>query len=161
MAARAEAIRAEGAVAACQLVHLGRETTGAETWYHPVAPSPVRSPREPTRPRSLADDEVDAIVEGFRVSAVNAVEAGFQVVELHAAHGYLLAQVLSAVTNPRCLVPFRAARAAGADRRGDPRVGARGPHRHPAVGRGRRGGRAHTRRAVRAAAARERDSPTT
>jgi 2,4-dienoyl-CoA reductase-like NADH-dependent reductase (Old Yellow Enzyme family) len=100
MAARAEAIRAEGAIAACQLVHLGRETTGAETWYHPVAPSPVRSPREPTRPRSLADDEVDAIVEGFRVSAVNAVEAGFQVVELHAAHGYLLAQVLSAVTNP-------------------------------------------------------------
>ena len=100
MAARAEAIRVEGAIAACQLVHLGRETTGAETWYHPVAPSPVRSPREPTRPRSLADDEVDAIVEGFRVSAVNAVEAGFQVVELHAAHGYLLAQVLSAVTNP-------------------------------------------------------------
>src|SRR6185369_6675539 len=97
MAARAEAIRVEGAIAACQLVHLGRETTGAETWYHPVAPSPVRSPREPTRPRSLADDEV---VEGFRVSAVNAVEAGFQVVELHAAHGYLLAQVLSAVTNP-------------------------------------------------------------
>ena len=100
MAARAGAIRAEGAIAACQLVHLGRETTGAETWYHPVAPSPVRSPREPTRPRSLADDEVDAIVEGFRVSAVNAVEAGFQVVELHAAHGYLLAQMLSAVTNP-------------------------------------------------------------
>ena len=38
MAARAEAIRAEGAVAACQLVHLGRETTGAELWFHPVAP---------------------------------------------------------------------------------------------------------------------------
>ena len=38
MAARAEAIRAEGAVAACQLVHLGRETTGAEQWFHPVGP---------------------------------------------------------------------------------------------------------------------------
>ena len=100
MAARAEAIRAEGAVAACQLVHLGRETTGAEQWFHPVAPSAVRSPREPTRPRPLTAGELDAIVEGFRVSAVNAVEAGFQVVELHAAHGYLLAQFLSAVTNP-------------------------------------------------------------
>src|ERR671936_265570 len=44
MAARAEAIRAEGAVAACQLVHLGRETTGAEQWFHPVAPSAGRSP---------------------------------------------------------------------------------------------------------------------
>src|SRR5215211_7823042 len=90
MAARAEAIRAEGAIAACQLVHLGRETVGAETWYHPVAPSAVRSPREPTRPRALGDAELEGIVDGFRVSAANAVEAGFQVVELHAAHGYLL-----------------------------------------------------------------------
>jgi 2,4-dienoyl-CoA reductase-like NADH-dependent reductase (Old Yellow Enzyme family) len=101
MAARAEAIRAEGAVAACQLVHLGRETTGAEQWFHPVAPAAVRSPREPTRPRALTTGEVDAIVEGFRVSAVNAVDAGFQVIELHAAHGYLLAQFLAAETNPR------------------------------------------------------------
>ena len=101
MAARADAIRAEGAVAACQLVHLGRETTGAEVWFHPVAPSAVRSPREPTRPRPLDAGEVDAIVEGFRISAVNAATAGFQVVELHAAHGYLLAQFLSAATNRR------------------------------------------------------------
>ena len=101
MAARAEAIRAEGAVAACQLVHLGRETTGAEQWFHPVAPSAVRSPREPTRPRPLSAGELDAIVEAFRISAVNAAEAGFQVIELHAAHGYLLAQFLSAATNRR------------------------------------------------------------
>jgi 2,4-dienoyl-CoA reductase-like NADH-dependent reductase (Old Yellow Enzyme family) len=96
MALRAEAIRAEGAVAACQLVHLGRETTGAEQWFYPVAPSAARSPREPTRPRRLSAGEVDAVVEGFRVSAVNAAEAGFQVIELHAAHGYLLAQFLAA-----------------------------------------------------------------
>ena len=100
MAARADAIRAEGAVAACQLVHLGRETTGAEVWYHPVAPAAARSPREPTRPRALTAGEVDAVVESFRVSAVNAAEAGFQVLELHAAHGYLLAQFLSATANP-------------------------------------------------------------
>ena len=100
MAARAEAIRAEGAVAACQLVHLGRETTGAEQGFHPVAPSDARSPREPTRPRPLSAGERDAIVEGFVRSAVNAADAGFQVIELHAAHGYLLAQFLSAATNP-------------------------------------------------------------
>ncbi len=100
MAARAEAIRAEGAVAACQLVHLGRETTGAEQWFHPVAPSALRSPREPTRPRPLSAGELDAVVDGFVRSAVNAAEAGFQVVELHAAHGYLLAQFLAAATNP-------------------------------------------------------------
>jgi len=111
MAARAEAIRAEGAVAACQLVHLGRETTGADMWFPPVAPSAVRSPREPVRPRPLTDGEVDVIVEGFRVSAVNALAAGFQVIELHAAHGYLLGQFLSAVTNRRPGAGSAAARA--------------------------------------------------
>jgi 2,4-dienoyl-CoA reductase-like NADH-dependent reductase (Old Yellow Enzyme family) len=111
MAARAQAIRGEGAVAACQLVHLGRETTGAEMWFPPVAPSAVRSPREPVRPRPLTDGEVDAIIEGFRVSAVNALAAGFQVIELHAAHGYLLGQFLSAVTNQRPGASSLAARA--------------------------------------------------
>ena len=101
MALRAEAIRSEGAVAARRSCTSGRETLGAETWYHPVAPSPVRSPREPTRPRALTDGEVDALVEWFRLSAANAAEAGFQVVELHAAHGYLLGQFLSPATNLR------------------------------------------------------------
>src|SRR4051794_16579504 len=50
MAARAQAIRAEGAVAACQLVHLGRETTGAEQWFAPVPPSAGPSPRQPPPP---------------------------------------------------------------------------------------------------------------
>jgi 2,4-dienoyl-CoA reductase (NADPH2) len=100
-AARAEAIRSEGAVAAAQIVHLGRETLGLDTWYHPVGPSAVRSPREPTRPRPLTDDDLDVIVEGFRLSAVHAAEGGYQVVELHAAHGYLLAQFLSPMTNRR------------------------------------------------------------
>src|SRR3954468_3408336 len=100
-AARAEAIRGEGAVAGAQVVHLGRETLGLDTWYHPVAPSAVRSPREPVRPRALTDDGVDAIVEGFRLSALHAAQAGYQVVELHGAHVYLLAQFLSAATNRR------------------------------------------------------------
>ena len=101
MALRAEAIRSEGAVAACQLVHLGRETTGAEMWYPAVAPSAVRSPREPTRPRPLTDEDIDAVIDGFRTSAAHAARAGFQVIELHAAHGYLLAQFLSPATNLR------------------------------------------------------------
>lgn len=101
LAARASAIREEGAIAACQLVHLGRETLGAEIWRHPVAPSAVRSPREPTRPRVMTDDDIDAVARDFVVSAKHAVAAGFQVIELHAAHGYLLAQFLSRMTNLR------------------------------------------------------------
>ncbi|WAM17461.1 MULTISPECIES: oxidoreductase [Rhodococcus] len=97
--ARARAITEEGAIAACQLVHLGRETLGAEMWSHPVGPSAVRSPREPTRPRALSGADVEGIVDAFRISAVHAWSAGFPVVELHAAHGYLLAQFLSPNTN--------------------------------------------------------------
>lgn len=99
--ARADAIRSEGAVAACQIVHLGHETLLADTWFHPVGPSPVRSPREPTRPRPMADAEIDAVVERFVAGAVNGHVAGFQVVELHAAHGYLLAQFLSPFADRR------------------------------------------------------------
>src|SRR4029077_13090558 len=94
-AARAEAIRGEGAVAACQLVHLGRETTGADMWFSPVAPSGARDAHEPPRPRPLTDGAVDALIEGSQVSAVLALATGFQVIELHAAHGYLLGQFLS------------------------------------------------------------------
>jgi 2,4-dienoyl-CoA reductase-like NADH-dependent reductase (Old Yellow Enzyme family)/thioredoxin reductase len=99
--ARAGAISDEGAIAIMQLVHLGRETLGAEGYYAPVAPSPVRSPREPSVPRMLADAEVDEVVESFSVSARHALEAGFHGIELHAAHGYLLGQFLSPTVNRR------------------------------------------------------------
>ncbi len=98
---RADAIREAGAVALAQLVHLGRETLGAERYYAPVAPSAVRSRREPTAPRALGDAEVAALVDAHRVSAEHAFEAGFNGIELHAAHGYLLAQFLSPVANRR------------------------------------------------------------
>jgi 2,4-dienoyl-CoA reductase (NADPH2) len=61
----------------------------------------VRSPREPTCPRALTEGEIDDVVEGFGLSGAHAAAAGFQVVELHAAHGYLLAQFLSPMSNLR------------------------------------------------------------
>jgi 2,4-dienoyl-CoA reductase-like NADH-dependent reductase (Old Yellow Enzyme family) len=98
---RADAIRRAGAVSIVQLLHLGRETLGAETYYSPVAPSQVRSPREPTAPRALTEAELDDLVAQFRTAASNALEAGIDGFELHAAHGYLFAQFLSAVVNRR------------------------------------------------------------
>ena len=98
---RADAIHASGAVAIFQLTHRGRETLGAESYYAPVAPSAVRSPREPTAPRALGDAELDALIESFAVTAANALWAGFDGVELHAAHGYLLGQFLSPAANRR------------------------------------------------------------
>jgi 2,4-dienoyl-CoA reductase (NADPH2) len=98
---RADAIHAEGGVAIVQLVHLGRETLGADGYAFPVAPAAVRSPREPTAPLALDEDGVEGIVEAFRASSENALEAGFDGIELHAAHAYLLEQFLSPRTNPR------------------------------------------------------------
>jgi 2,4-dienoyl-CoA reductase-like NADH-dependent reductase (Old Yellow Enzyme family) len=99
--ARASAIKAGGAVAVQQIVHLGRETLGSPTWYASVAPSAVRSPREPVAARPLAVDEIQGVVDAFARSAANVAEAGFDGVELHAAHGYLLAQFLSPEANTR------------------------------------------------------------
>jgi 2,4-dienoyl-CoA reductase-like NADH-dependent reductase (Old Yellow Enzyme family) len=98
---RTDAIRRAGAVSIMQLLHLGRETLGAETYYSPIAPSAVQSPREPTAPRALSADEIDELVEQFRTAAATALEAGVDGFELHAAHGYLFAQFLSAVVNRR------------------------------------------------------------
>ena len=98
---RVDAIHAEDAVAVCQLVHLGRETLGAESYYSPIAPSAIRSPRESTAPRAMLEHEVAAMVDGFRVSASHCLEAGFDGIELHAAHAYLLEQLLSPRTNCR------------------------------------------------------------
>jgi 2,4-dienoyl-CoA reductase (NADPH2) len=98
---RAEAITRGGAVAIAQLVHLGRETLGAGTYYPPVSAAAVRSPREATAPHPLSAEEVRRVVDAFRISAANSVQAGFDGVELHAGHGYLLAQFLSRATNTR------------------------------------------------------------
>jgi 2,4-dienoyl-CoA reductase (NADPH2) len=98
---RAEAITDGGAVAIAQLVHLGRETLGAGTYYAPVSAAAVRSPREASAPHPLSTEEVRHVVDAFRISAANSVQAGFHGVELHAGHGYLLAQFLSRVNNTR------------------------------------------------------------
>ncbi|GAA5055189.1 oxidoreductase [Nocardia callitridis] len=98
---RAAAVAGEGAVPVCQLVHLGRETLGAQIWGHPIAPSALRSPREPVAARTMTEDDIDRVVRDFVVSAEHARAAGFPAVELHAAHGYLLAQFLSPASNIR------------------------------------------------------------
>jgi len=97
---RASAIRGAGAVAVFQLVHLGRETLGAPTYYSPMAPSAMRSRREPTSPRAMTEEDHEAILDAFVTSAANVLAAGFDGIELHAAHGYLLGTWLSPVANP-------------------------------------------------------------
>ena len=96
----AQAIQKHGARAAVQLHHGGREARSSITGLQPVAPSPMASPGGDV-PREMTLAEIRALVASFASAARRAREAGFDGVEIHGAHGYLLSQFLSAASNKR------------------------------------------------------------
>jgi len=98
---RADAIHAHGVKVIGQIVHLGREMIGGETEYAPSAPSPIRSPRDPFPPHELTTSEIKILVDAFGETAANLKLSGHDGVEIHGAHGYLVAQFLSPATNQR------------------------------------------------------------
>ncbi|NLU48750.1 MAG: FAD-dependent oxidoreductase [Syntrophomonadaceae bacterium] len=102
LARLAEAIKSYECAAFIQLFHAGRQT--AEIITHgqaPVAPSAIPCPIMRTMPRELTTTEVEEIRDKFISAAVLAAQAGFDGVEIHAAHGYLVNQFLSPDTNLR------------------------------------------------------------
>jgi 2,4-dienoyl-CoA reductase-like NADH-dependent reductase (Old Yellow Enzyme family) len=90
-------IRARGANSAVQLHHAGIKSPSKLIGAQPVGPSDDTE----TGARSLTEAEVEALVEDFIVAAIRAEKAGFDGVELHGAHGYILCAFLSAETNRR------------------------------------------------------------
>jgi 2,4-dienoyl-CoA reductase (NADPH2) len=93
-------IHAGGAAVFGQLYHRGRETLGDSEW--PTwAPSAIPSPVDPQVPHEMSASEIGEIVDGFGRSAANLREAGFDGIEIHGAHGYLVAQFLSPLANRR------------------------------------------------------------
>jgi 2,4-dienoyl-CoA reductase-like NADH-dependent reductase (Old Yellow Enzyme family) len=99
----AAAIRAEGAAACLQMSHAGSRSTAGLLGRPPLGPSAVRHPYEPNGdvPESLSLGEISEIVRAFGAAAVLARQAEFDAVEIHAAHGFLLSQFLSPLTNRR------------------------------------------------------------
>src|SRR5271170_6793750 len=108
-----EFIRAHGAVPGMQLAHAGRKASTAPPWtggkpvavkeggWKPVGPSALAFDSGYTVPRELSVREIEEIVGAFQKSAERALTAGFEVIEIHAAHGYLLHQFLSPLSNAR------------------------------------------------------------
>jgi 2,4-dienoyl-CoA reductase-like NADH-dependent reductase (Old Yellow Enzyme family) len=106
-------IAEHGACPAIQLAHAGRKASTASPWrggrpvgessggWPPVAPSPLPFADGYPVPRELTTDDVRAVVGAFRDGARRTEQAGFEMVEIHMAHGYLLHQFLSPLSNRR------------------------------------------------------------
>lgn len=98
---KATIIRSYGVTLFAQLVHLGREWAISDSDYPPMAPSPIRSPRDAYPPREMTHADIAEIVDWFGRSARNMQLAGYDGIDIHGAHGYLVAQFLSPATNHR------------------------------------------------------------
>src|SRR5438105_11747117 len=107
-------IHKQGSVAGMQLAHAGRkastrrpwESAGAVTeseggWKNVMAPSAIAFTENYPMPRALTRDGIREIVAAFAAAARRACDAGFRVIEIHAAHGYLIHEFLSPLSNHR------------------------------------------------------------
>ena len=107
-------ITAQGAVAGIQLAHAGRKASTHRPWlgkqgsvkpgdggWTPVGPSAIAFDPQHTLPTPLDERQIAELIQAFVAAAKRALTAGFKVVEVHAAHGYLLHQFLSPLSNQR------------------------------------------------------------
>jgi 2,4-dienoyl-CoA reductase-like NADH-dependent reductase (Old Yellow Enzyme family)/thioredoxin reductase len=97
----AEVIRSEGAVPGIQLHHGGRQTSARVIKQKPVAPSNLPCPAIRGDVEPLTTGGIQEIVHKFADAASRAIEAGFELIEMHGAHGYLINQFLSRFSNIR------------------------------------------------------------
>jgi 2,4-dienoyl-CoA reductase-like NADH-dependent reductase (Old Yellow Enzyme family) len=100
----AKLIHKEGAALGVQLAHAGRKAWSAERGFGPetpVAPSAVAYNDESNTPHALTLDEIDELVQRWQMAARRAEAAGLDVIEVHGAHGYLIHEFLSPLSNRR------------------------------------------------------------
>ncbi len=106
-------IHKHGSVAAIQLAHAGRKASCAVPWqggkqlpldkggWHTFAPSELPFVESNRPPQALSVEAIRHLTVAFRDAALRAVEAGFKIIEIHSAHGYLLHEFLSPLSNLR------------------------------------------------------------
>ncbi len=96
-----ERVHKAGAKIIAQIYHCGRQTTSAVIGQQPVSASPLPCPVLGETPRELTIPEIEKIISQFGDTALRAKKAGFDGVEIHGAHGYLIAQFMSSYSNKR------------------------------------------------------------
>jgi 2,4-dienoyl-CoA reductase-like NADH-dependent reductase (Old Yellow Enzyme family) len=104
LARMARLVQAEGAAIGVQLAHAGRKAWSADRGHGPeqaVAPSPLPFDEDWQMPHELTPAEIDLGVDAWRRAAARAQAAGLDLVEIHAAHGYLNHEFLSPLSNQR------------------------------------------------------------
>lgn len=106
-------IREQGALAGMQIAHAGRKASTPRPWegagtiprskggWHVAGASAIPFDDNYAIPHALDEAEIGALVEAFAAAAGRALRAGFQVLEIHAAHGYLIHEFLSPLSNQR------------------------------------------------------------
>lgn len=103
-------IQSQGAIAGIQLAHAGRKAATQPPWegrgpienpWQTLAPSAIPFDSNYPAPKEMSLADIDALVAQFEAAARRSLEAGFQVAEIHAAHGYLLHEFLSPLSNRR------------------------------------------------------------
>lgn len=106
-------IHEQGSVAGIQLAHAGRKASAETAWnggrqiqegensWLPVAPSAIPFHEKDVIPKELSIEEIKLIVQAFKDAAIRSFQAGFKVLEIHAAHGYLIHEFYSPLSNFR------------------------------------------------------------
>lgn len=94
-------IHAAGGVIGCQIYHSGRQNKTSITGTRPIGPSAIKEPSMPETPRAMTIEEIEKTIEQFGETALRAKKCGFDAVEVHGGHGYLVNQFVSGFANKR------------------------------------------------------------
>jgi 2,4-dienoyl-CoA reductase-like NADH-dependent reductase (Old Yellow Enzyme family) len=95
------AVHDAGAKICIQLVHAGGQTDTANAGQRPMAPSSIKTDQYPEVPAEMSRKDISAVIAAFQYGARRAQKWGFDAIQIHGAHGYLINQFLSPMTNRR------------------------------------------------------------